>query len=52
MATATSEGSLGQMATEDGEKAIQEFELGARFWEPKRERIGGEIETVGVDGSR
>lgn len=36
VATASSVGSVGQRAMEDGEKGIQAFEWGARFWVPMR----------------
>ena len=34
-------GSVGERAIEEGEKAIQALEWGARFWRPRRWRGGG-----------
>lgn len=42
VATAIREGSVGLMATEEGEKAIQAFECGARFCEPSTSSLIGE----------
>ena len=35
VATARRVGSVGQMAIDEGEKAIQALEWGARFWDPR-----------------
>lgn len=47
VATARRVGSVGHTSTEEGEKAIQAFERGARFWEPSSRSSagGGEPET-------
>lgn len=48
VAMARSVGSVGHIATEEGEKAIQAFEWGARFWEPSsRSSAGGDGPEAG-----
>ena len=42
VATAIRVGSVGLMAIEEGEKAIQAFECGARFWVPSSSSLVGE----------
>ena len=46
VATATSVGSVGQTAIEEGEKAIQALEWGARFWDPRSfNSVGSGLDT-------
>ena len=52
VATATMVGSVGESATEEGEKATQELEWGARFWDPSSSREGDGFEEAGWVGRR